>query len=103
MEKNEVKFFLSANTPQGFVSRFSELINPTKGHRTFILKGPPACGKSTLMRKIANHFSEMCTNIEYIYCVGSPSSLDAIILHDIGVSVVDGTSPQENVFTKTFL
>lgn len=98
MEKNEVKFFLSANTPQGFVSRFDQLLDPSKGHRCFVLKGSPASGKSTLMRKVARHFSDKCTNIEYIYCSSSPNSLDAIILHDIGVSIVDGTPPQDDVF-----
>ena len=43
-------FFLGANTPQGFVSRFDQLADWREGWREFVLKGGPGTGKSTLMR-----------------------------------------------------
>ena len=47
-----LRFFLGANTPQGFVSRFDQLADPTDGWREFVIKGGPGAGKSTLMKMI---------------------------------------------------
>ena len=45
-------FFLGANTPQGFVSRFDQLGNADKGWRCYVIKGGPGSGKSTLAREL---------------------------------------------------
>ena len=76
MENNRkpLHFFLGANTPQGFVSRFDQLANPAEGWREFVLKGGPGTGKSSLMRKVAEHTAGRC----------GP---------EIKTSIADGTSP----------
>jgi Cdc6-like AAA superfamily ATPase len=45
-------FFLGANTPQGFVSRYDQLADPTDGWHEFVIIGGPGTGKSTMMKKI---------------------------------------------------
>ncbi|MBQ4100775.1 MAG: hypothetical protein IJC83_04425 [Oscillospiraceae bacterium] len=84
MEQN-LKFFLGANTPLGFVSRFDMLNN----YELYIIKGGPGTGKSSLMKKVASGFN----NAETIYCSSDPNSLDAVILPEQKIAIADGTSP----------
>ena len=48
--------FTAANTEKGFCSYFDELIHDEKLKRVYLIKGGPGCGKSTLMKKIADKF-----------------------------------------------
>lgn len=86
-------FFLGANTPQGFVSRFDQLADPTDGWREFVIKGGPGTGKSTLMHKIADAFQPVTEHLELIHCSSDADSLDGVIIHDKKVSIADGTPP----------
>lgn len=90
-------FFLGANTPQGFVSRFDQLADPLDGWREFVIKGGPGTGKSTLMKRIANQAEKHCEHIELIHCSSDADSLDGVILHDVKTSIADGTSPHAKV------
>lgn len=85
--------FLGANTPRGFVSLFSEMYNPYKSCRPFIIKGGPGTGKSTLMKKLGTLSAEKGLDTELIYCSSDPASLDGIIIPELGICVADGTSP----------
>lgn len=87
------RFFLGANTPQGFVSRFDQLGDPAQGWRLYIIKGGPGTGKSTLMKQVAEKISPACGRVEYIHCSSDVSSLDGVILPDLRVSLADGTPP----------
>ncbi len=95
MENNRkpLQFFLGANTPQGVVSGFDQLANPAEGWREFVLKGGPGTGKSSLMRKVAEHTAGRCGQIELIHCSSDVDSLDGVILPEIKTSIADGTSP----------
>lgn len=86
-------FFLGANTPQGFVSRFDQLADPADGWREFVIKGGPGTGKSTLMHKIADEFQPVTEHLELIHCSSDVDSLDGVIIHDRKVSIADGTPP----------
>lgn len=86
-------FFLGANTPKGFVSFFDELYNPYTDSGTYIIKGGPGTGKSTLMKKLAERLSEKNIDTESIHCASDPKSLDAVIAREKGLCVADGTSP----------
>lgn len=88
-----VRFFLGANTPRGFVSRFDQLERQKDGWTTYIIKGGPGSGKSTLMKNIEAALGDRCGCIEEIYCSSDSSSLDGLILHDLKVSIADGTPP----------
>ena len=90
---NSVSFFMGANTPYGFYSLFNELYNPEEGWRAYIIKGGPGTGKSTLMKNIARAAENNNYKVERIYCSSDPESLDAIIIHELKISVADGTSP----------
>ena len=93
--KNAVEFFLGANTPQGFVSRFDQLADPADGWRQFIIKGGPGTGKSGLKKKLAAELSHCCNHLELIHCSSDVNSLDAVIARDIKTSIADGTAPHE--------
>ena len=85
--------FLGANTPSGFVSLFDELYNPYESCRVFIVKGGPGTGKSTLMKKAGSYFHKKGEDVEYVYCSSDPHSLDALIVPERRLCIVDGTAP----------
>ena len=93
LKQKDLRFFLGANTPQGFVSRFGELLKPDEGWRTFVIKGGPGCGKSTLMKHIYNNFADRYNDMQQIYCSSDTDSVDAIIIPHLKLSICDGTPP----------
>ncbi len=88
-----IEYFLGANAPTGFYSLYDHLLSPEQTRAIYIMKGGPGCGKSTLMRKIGAWAEEAGLETEYILCSGDPDSLDAVVLPDKGVAIVDGTAP----------
>lgn len=89
----QIDFFMGANSPDGFYSFYSELNEPKKERRSFLIKGGAGTGKSSVMRKIAETFSEKESLTELIHCSSDPDSLDGVILHSAGCSVIDATLP----------
>lgn len=89
----QVAFFLGANTPAGFYSLYDQMLEPEKAQRVFLLKGGAGCGKSSLMRRVAEKLEEAGEKVEYIYCSGDPDSLDAVIFPRIQAAIVDATAP----------
>lgn len=92
-EGNVLNFFLSANTPHGFFSRFEQLSDPYQSIAQFIIKSGPGTGKSSLMKKIAKKAYESGESVELIHCSSDPGSLDGVILKNSKISIVDGTAP----------
>ena len=90
-----IQYFLGANSPSGFYSLYSELIQPETARAIYILKGGPGCGKSTLMRRVGRRMEEAGVATEYILCSGDPDSLDALVLPQLQVALVDGTAPHD--------
>lgn len=90
---NSVKFFLGANTPEGFYSLFNELYNPYTDWQMYILKGGPGTGKSTLIKSVAKEAENRGYYVERIPCSSDSSSLDGVIIPDIKTAIADGTSP----------
>ncbi len=86
-------YFLGANSPGGFVSRYHTLLEDRRLCKTVILKGGPGCGKSTLMRKVAKTARELGCAAEEILCSSDPDSLDGVVIPEVGLAVVDGTAP----------
>lgn len=85
--------FLGANTPQGFVSLFGELYDPYQNHNVHILKGGPGCGKSTLMKRVADRAQALGFDVERVYCSSDPDSLDAAAVPALRLFFCDGTAP----------
>lgn len=86
-------FFPAANTPKGFVSFFDELYNPYRSCEAYIIKGGPGTGKSSFMRTVACAAEKKGLSAELFFCSSDPSSLDAVIIPEKGISVCDGTAP----------
>ena len=61
-----IRFFLGANSPQGFVSRFDQLDYGDPQWHTFIIKGGPGCGKSSFLKRLSSIFAERSPRMEEI-------------------------------------
>lgn len=88
-------FLAGANTANGFVSEFNNILNKSKKGYTFVLKGGPGTGKSTLMKKVSKYFYDKGYNVEEFYCSSDPESLDAVRIVEKNICVTDGTAPHE--------
>lgn len=89
MEKH---FLASANALDGFVNNFN-YINLGDNKMTYILKGGPGTGKSTFMKKVAEHFVSKGFSVEKFYCSSDSSSLDGVTIVEKNIAIVDGTAP----------
>ena len=88
-----IRFFLGANSGEGFQSLYPQILDLHETHDFLILKGGPGAGKSTFMKRIAQAAEQANSPVEYIYCSGDPDSLDAVLLPECHTAVADGTSP----------
>ena len=90
IESRPFSYFPAANTSNGFVSYFDKCFGDT---RRIIIKGGPGTGKSTLMRK----FAEMARSLDltpiYYYCSSDTNSLDAVVVKELSLTLLDGTPP----------
>lgn len=87
------RFFLGANAPKGYYSKFDQLFNYKPGSKCFLLKGGPGTGKSTVLKKTAEELHKKGLSTELIYCSADTDSLDAIVTSDGSFSVLDATLP----------
>ena len=87
-------YFAAANGYDGFRSDFDGVLAPSALCKLYILKGGPGTGKSTLMRKIAEHFSGIAS-VTKILCSSDIGSLDGVLIEKDGhtVGIADGTAP----------
>jgi len=81
------------NTPDGFHSYYSYILPQRKAKKIFCLKGGPGVGKSTLMKRIGEHFADCGEDVDFLWCSSDPDSLDGVLIRDRNVAVVDGTAP----------
>ena len=92
-KKIERHFFPGGNTAEGFYSFYDYIIEKKDANRIFCMKGGPGTGKSSLMKKIANHYSNEGYSIEYHHCSSDNNSLDGVVIKELKVCILDGTSP----------
>ncbi len=90
---DRTRFFLGANSQQGFISYFKQLQDTNDFGEVLILKGGPGSGKSSLMKRVAEYAAKKGHIIEEIPCASDPFSFDAIIDKTAGFAIMDGTSP----------
>ena len=93
MEKNLLKYFLAANSSEGFVSHFADNYDCLDGWRAYIIKGGPGTGKSSFMKYVVVKAIDKGYNVELCSCSSDPDSLDGVIIKDIKVIILDGTAP----------
>ncbi|MDI7246035.1 MAG: PRK06851 family protein [Bacillota bacterium] len=86
------KIFPGANTPEGFFSFYEYIISPD-ANKIIVVKGGPGVGKSTLMRKIGQRLVDMGYDVEFCCCSSDNDSLDGVVVHDLGLALIDGTAP----------
>ena len=86
-------YFPGGNTSQGFYNRFAHILPQNLVRRKIILKGGPGVGKSTLMRKVAEHLNEQGQPVEMFHCSSDPDSLDGIASPNLDFALIDGTAP----------
>lgn len=91
--KNNISFFLGANSAGGFVSLYDTWIDQKNTQAFYFIKGGAGCGKSTLMKTVAHHLLNVGYEVEYIFCSGDPDSLDGIRVPRKNIAMVDGTAP----------
>lgn len=92
MEGNLIKRFPGGNTSQGFKSFFDNII-PKDVNIIFCMKGGPGVGKSSLMKKVVKEMINIGYDVDLYPCSSDPESLDAIVIKQLGVVMLDGTSP----------
>lgn len=89
----ERHLFPGGNTSQGFYSFYKYILSQEDANRIICLKGGPGTGKSSLMKKVGAHFQEKGYTIEYHHCSSDNSSLDGLVIKELKVALLDGTSP----------
>lgn len=83
-------YFAAMNTHRGFLSYFPTLFAP---YRKYIVKGGPGCGKSTLMKKVAQAAENRKLEAIRFYCSSDSDSLDAVVIPSLKLAMLDGTPP----------
>ena len=86
------RIFPGGNTSQGFFSLHNNIIGENR-KQLYILKGMPGGGKSSLMNDIADRMIESGYSIEYHHCPSDPKSVDAIVIEELQICIIDGTPP----------
>lgn len=89
---SSVDFFLGATTPAGFKGYF-EPLRQQPGLQLYLIKSGPGCGKSTLMKRLAQQAEQCGLQPQRIHCASDPDSLDGVILPQLGRAIVDATAP----------
>lgn len=82
-------FFLGTTTPAGFKGYF-EALRSEPNMQLYLIKSGPGCGKSTLMKKLAQKANEP---VQRIHCASDPDSLDGVIFLEKHAAVLDATAP----------
>lgn len=93
MKKNNIKYFLAANSCEGFYSEFDNSYLPDGEWRAYIIKGGPGTGKSSFMKRFADAAENKGERALRCPCSSDPDSLDAVILPDKKIVIMDGTAP----------
>jgi len=88
----QVHIFLGANSGEGFYSLYDQLLHGRLDD-LLIIKGGPGCGKSSFMRRVAERGGEKGLKTIYVNCSGDPDSLDGVLIPELRIGLVDGTSP----------
>ncbi|MDY4250895.1 ATPase [Clostridium sp.] len=91
--KKERHIFLGGNTYKGFHSFFNYIINKEEANIIICIKGGPGTGKSYLMKRVAAFFLDKGYSVEYNHCSSDEKSLDGIVVPELKIAMLDGTSP----------
>ena len=59
----------------------------------YLIKSGPGCGKSTLMKRLAQAAEQQGQPIEKIHCASDPDSLDGVVFLQKHAAILDATAP----------
>lgn len=90
--KNINRFF-GTMLARGTINYIDELTSDL--NKRIFIKGRPGTGKSTLLKRIVSFAHNKGFNTETYYCSLDPSSLDMVIIRDLGICIFDSTAPHE--------
>ncbi len=93
MENKFLKYFLAANSGEGFVSHFVDNYDCFDDWHVYIIKGGPGTGKSSFMKYIVVNAVDNGLHVELCPCSSDPDSLDGVIIKDKKIIILDGTAP----------
>ena len=93
MKNKFSKYFLGANSAEGFISHFGDNFDCFNGWRAIIIKGGPGTGKSSFMKYITANAVDAGYAVELCPCSSDPDSLDGVIIKELKTVILDGTSP----------
>ncbi len=92
MGTRTIDFFLGATTPAGFKGYF-EALRKEPEIRMYLIKSGPGCGKSTMMKKLAQQAEANGETLERIHCASDPDSLDGVVFLEKNAAFIDATAP----------
>ena len=92
LRNDSVDFFLGATTPAGFKGYFEPLRHEPE-MQMYLIKRGPGCGKSTLMKRLAQAAEQQGQPIEKIHCASDPDSLDGVVFLQKHAAILDATAP----------
>jgi hypothetical protein len=87
-----VDFLLGTTTPAGFRGYFEQLAHEPN-LQLYLIKSGPGCGKSTLMKRLAEMEQAAGGPVERIHCSSDPDSLDGVVFGRRSAAIVDATAP----------
>ena len=96
----ERHLFPGGNTTKGFYSFYNYILTQEEADRIICLKGGPGTGKSSFMKKIGTHFKTLGYTIEYHHCSSDNNSLDGVVIKELNIALLDGTSPHSAVLER---
>ena len=82
-------YFACGNTAKGLISLSDSAFEELK--KVYILDGGPGAGKSTLLKQIGQRFEKSGYDLDYVHSALEPDALDAILLPEKGIGVIDGS------------
>lgn len=91
--ENFKKYFLGANSCDGFVSHFDDCYVTEQDFNVYIIKGGPGTGKSSLLKRIAAKALDKGLKVDLCPCSSDPDSLDGLVLPELKTVLLDGTAP----------
>lgn len=86
-------YFPGNNTPGGFFSYYQDILAQREAEKIWCIKGGPGVGKSTFMKRIGEDLLALGQAVDFLHCSSDNNSLDGVVLRDLKIALIDGTSP----------
>lgn len=88
--KDSLDFFMGSLSPTGGFRGYVSQLNQQPDLWLYLIKAGPGCGKSTMMKCLAE---KSCQPVERIHCSSDPSSLDGVVFPAQHAAILDATAP----------